>query len=1109
MKVDSSVEGQGHSCPRDFVKPVQLDMDDNVSQRTPGRPLSGSRVSTKSKAPSPPVSVKGLDGAGLPQRHSVSAFPLMTMDQKENLLEQDLTLVVVLPGGVEKTATVHGSKPMMDLLVMLCAKYHLNPSGYIIELVTTNRNPIKFKPNTLIGALEAEKVLLKPKGMEDKIKKPIPQMPEATVRLVINYKKTQKTILRVSPRVPLEDLLPAICEKCEFDRQSTLLLRDAQSKDPLDLTCSLNDFAIREVYARDTKAMHSEDVPASPTTPTTPTHLGHLDTIPPSKDKTQKEKENKGLFSLFRRSKKKPEQGMTASAPASPVFPSKPRPLSMSSLSAHSSTFNCSSMASDMPKKRRAPLPPMLVSQSFPSNLSHRQRSISASEPEAQKDSDQMAGLSRSTESSLKRTKRKAPPPPASPSVVVQDEASLDGGGQLPNTLEEIVEQEETTASVVLDSMSDVQEDDSSLNLSTADISVDSERTEALSPPLEAPDTPYAETETSSPPESEGPAGEDQACDLSSDGKLVHSMVNNTDCTEPMLIAADGSPESPPCQAEEISGQTDLPCKDYTTQDGVKGECSTESSPTISPPAAKPVKQSTGTQASDQLDTDPSYNERPVATSTPCPPAEDAQVQTDLTPPCPVSPPQQQEVPPPAKASTSGAVGLKKDMATSTEELLIPADPITPALSPASAVPQCQTSAQSAPAPLKPSNELTRDYIPKVGMTTYTIMPHKCLEKRRYFEVELMLESPDVALEKEVGSLELKDCTTQAEQLKVTAEQTELQSIVPKENSQSQQVGSTTTTTTTTTTTSSSKSTVNGNVVGPIHSPSTPTTILPAGDDKIPSPSSGGDKAGSIAEVKEMKIPPVTKPKPGSFRLPQHKRTPGYYVTSAAVKSLSANPGAGQREAPGSLVAAVAAAQALQPVEEGSFPPPPPPVQWDEETSEVADVVDVEPSVPSPRPSPARAPPSPVLNLEKRRSFAAPKPYSPTTPSRFAQAVTSAVKRSQSLSTGSTSPSPRSPPFYPITSRFLVNDPKGPCRVMGSDNGEGEENKGLELQGGGDLSGGPVSDNMTVQMAGQSDPEQRLSVCGEELSSNGSTETSTEPDGLPWSLFEHEPRKEE
>ncbi|XP_055726608.1 cordon-bleu protein-like 1 isoform X1 [Salvelinus fontinalis] len=995
MKVDSCSEGQGHSCPRDLVKPMQLDMEENGSQGTPRRRLSGSRVSTKSKAPSPPVSVKGLEGAGLSQRHSVSGYPLMTMDQKENLLEQDLTLVVVLPGGVEKTATVHGSKPMMDLLVMLCAKYHLNPSGHTIELVTTNRNHIKFKPNALIGALEAEKVLLKPKGMEEKSKKPGPQMPEATVRLVINYKKTQKTILRVSPRVPLEDLLPAICEKCEFERQSTLLLRDAQSEDPLDLTCSLNDFAIREVYARDTKAMYSADVPASPTTPT---HQGHLDTIPPSKDKMQKEKENKGLFSLFRRSKKKPEQGMTASAPASPVFPSRPRPLSMSSLSAHSSTFNCSTMPSDMPKKRRAPLPPMLVSQSCPSDLSHRQRFISASEPETQTDGDQMTtGLSRSTESSLKRTKRKAPPPPASPGVVVQDETLLDRGGQ-PTTLEEIVEQEETTASVILDSMSDVQEDDSSLNLSTADISVDSERTEGLSP---SPDAPHAEMETSPPSESECPAGEDQSCDLSSDGKLVHSMVNNAECTVPMLsVGMDTSEtedtESPPCQAEEINGQTGLPCEDSTTQDGAKGECSTESSPTISPPAAQPVTQSTGTQASDQLDNDPCCDERPVATSTPCLPA---------------------------KASTSGAVAQKRDMSTSTEELLTTAEPITPALSPSSAAHQGQTSTQSAPAPPKPSNELTRDYIPKVGMTTYTIVPQKTLEKLRYFEVELTLESPHVALEKEVdiGSLELKDRTTQAEQLQVRTEQTELLSTVPREDSQSQQVHSTTT----------SESTVNGNLIESIHSPSTPTTIILARDDKIPSPASGGDQAGSIAEVKEMKIPPATKPKPGSFRLPQHKRTPGFYVTSAAVKSLSASPDAGQREAPGSLVAA-AAGQALQPVG-GSFPPPPPPVQWDEETSEGAEIVEVElrpkeeesRSVPPPRPSPVRAPPSPGLSLEKLRSFTAPKPYSPTTPSRFAQAVSSAVKRSQSLSTGSTSPSPCSPPFYPITSSFLVKDPKG------------------------------------------------------------------------------------
>lgn len=69
------------------------------------------------------------------------------------------------------------SKPLMDLLVTLCAKYHLNPSSHTIELVTANRNNIKLKPNALIGTLDAEKIILKPKG-EDKSKRTGPQMPE-------------------------------------------------------------------------------------------------------------------------------------------------------------------------------------------------------------------------------------------------------------------------------------------------------------------------------------------------------------------------------------------------------------------------------------------------------------------------------------------------------------------------------------------------------------------------------------------------------------------------------------------------------------------------------------------------------------------------------------------------------------------------------------------------------------------------------------------------------------------------------------------------------------------------------------------------------------------
>lgn len=76
--------------------------------------------------------------------------------------------------------------------------------------------------------------------------------------MVINYKKTQKTILRVNPRIPLAELLPAICEKCEFDTDTTVLLKDVASLAPLDLSNSLNDYAIREVYAKDTQGNGSK-----------------------------------------------------------------------------------------------------------------------------------------------------------------------------------------------------------------------------------------------------------------------------------------------------------------------------------------------------------------------------------------------------------------------------------------------------------------------------------------------------------------------------------------------------------------------------------------------------------------------------------------------------------------------------------------------------------------------------------------------------------------------------------------------------------------------------------------------------------------------------------
>ncbi|KAM6892993.1 uncharacterized protein PEZ65_023047 [Lycodopsis pacificus] len=287
------------------------------------------------------------------------------MDEQENPLERDHSLSVVLPGGLEKNTTVHGSKPVMDLLVTLCASYHLNPSDYTVEVLSPNKNNIGYKPNSPIGSLEADTIVLKPKGMEEKIRRPY--MPEASVRLLINYNKSHKAVVRVNPRVPLETLLPVVCDKCEFRVATTVLLRDSQSGEPLDLTESLNDLGLREVFAKDT---------ADPRTP---------EADLPKKEK--KQKDETGFLCLFRRRKKNGETVQCVRGPASPGRNAQ------AGVGASSSN----TLPADMPKKRRAPQPPMGASQSVPNNLG----------------TCHVGGSQRSAESTLRSTKRRAPPPPS------------------------------------------------------------------------------------------------------------------------------------------------------------------------------------------------------------------------------------------------------------------------------------------------------------------------------------------------------------------------------------------------------------------------------------------------------------------------------------------------------------------------------------------------------------------------------------------------------------------------------------------------------------------------------------------------------------------------
>ncbi|NXV95270.1 COBL protein, partial [Calonectris borealis] len=211
----------------------------------------------KARAPPPPNQASATS-----RIHSEQKSPAETavisdqnlVSMKENMINRSVDFTVVLPSGVEQKSTVQGSKAVMDLLVDLCSQYRLNPSQHSLELKSSGAQPpLSYKPNTLVGALDVQTVLLKEKVPEEKTKRPLPRVPEKSVRLVVNYLKTQKTVVRVSPEVPLHNIIPAICEKCEVSQEHVVLLRDGITGEELELTKSLEELGIKEVYAWDRK----------------------------------------------------------------------------------------------------------------------------------------------------------------------------------------------------------------------------------------------------------------------------------------------------------------------------------------------------------------------------------------------------------------------------------------------------------------------------------------------------------------------------------------------------------------------------------------------------------------------------------------------------------------------------------------------------------------------------------------------------------------------------------------------------------------------------------------------------------------------------------------
>ncbi|XP_077347881.1 protein cordon-bleu isoform X2 [Lithobates pipiens] len=242
------------------------------------------RKKMKARAPPPPQSMTKPCMEHTSSTESDGTGNQSQEESKENVLHRKVDITVCLPNGQEKTVNVDGSKAVMDFLVDLCSQHHLNPTQHALEARSgASQQPFLLRPNTLIGTLDLQTIFLKEKVQEVKVRKPAPKIPEKTVRLIVNYLGTQKAVVRVNPAVPLLNILPAVCEKCEFHHENVTLLRDAISREELDMSQSLNDLGVKELYAWNNKQEKNRKLSSSSDTA---------------------EREKKGILGFFRSHKK-------------------------------------------------------------------------------------------------------------------------------------------------------------------------------------------------------------------------------------------------------------------------------------------------------------------------------------------------------------------------------------------------------------------------------------------------------------------------------------------------------------------------------------------------------------------------------------------------------------------------------------------------------------------------------------------------------------------------------------------------------------------------------------------------------------------------------------
>ncbi|XP_038645624.1 cordon-bleu protein-like 1b isoform X2 [Scyliorhinus canicula] len=1024
---------------------------------------------SKPKAPAPPTFSKHVESSSVAKRLEGED---KTMEQKDNV-NRHFDLTVVLPGGLEQSTNINGSTPMMDLLIFLCGKFHLNPSSHVMELVGKEKNLIQFKPNTLVGALEVEKVILKQKNMEEK-KKPISVVPEQTVRVVINYKKTQKTIVRVSPLVPLQELVPIISNKCEFNPKSTILVKDFECLEPYDLTKSLKELGLREVYALDTSIGYSQVNFQS----------GSMQGQPQVPGNISLEKENKSFFNMFRLSKKKREK--PASAPATPLV-SQQRPLGMSSASAYCPTYESNTLPSDLPKKRRAPAPPLSVSQSFPKDLTQQAltRSTSYASPDdsANGTVQNMTGPSRQRTESLplgvaashnsKKTKRKAPLPPSKmedqntqdyttdsnlrsvdscPNPDAADKtaafkmfstsADEQAGIGIEHSLEEIVETEEIKALDVDDAEGAiVRKGEVTLcKQDSIDVPSNSENAQTSEPG----NLDVTDKEINSKPEGKVSTAEgvyNQIVMEKDENSIRADMdkdlpMTNTSVGEPPISKstnsevyqgdsdgmAGSSPMLPPDQgpAEKLTQTSEVMSISRNTRNSPEPKHLANAS---SPSSNVTVKDQNkyldqmeindrkfeainAKEADKALDfQNVSFTKAADGSISPSCDTTIKHTSADVQHPhvnnftLQVSPEQQNSADPDVQglAGKQGILPAVNQPATessaSTDSCasLSTKDAIGSPESPTK-IPMLYKS-ESEPKP-KPSNEITRDYIPKIGMTTYKIVPSKSLENEAFVVYGIMPEaeiadhqtSYDFVPEPDISKKSTKQPETSEEPLSSVIR--ELAAFHHRAHFDTSEKGMPINSTT------------------QFHYPETAGSTL-AADSEAVQPKLIVNRRTQSSSERKMKS--------GSVFLQLHKRSSGQYVTSALARSSSLPSQSSFDRESTSLFKEEngVPCQEVSPTNtddpDAIIPPPPEFAAISERNAQKELSKSGERSASRPS-KPPKVPSKPNIRVKLSdtrglgTTVAATKTHTSTSPSPFALAVSSAVKKTQTNATYSFKP---------------------------------------------------------------------------------------------------------